>query len=129
MCRDVIRIIRAVITSVDDPRLQYLLAVGDMAKKMQGNRKSRIRQLTFDTAKFVHHICYGLVDLTRYLLGCGNDYVLLGSFSTDPLEKSFCKLREGSGGTYFITAQSVVEKVRIWRAKTLFAIELELCWD
>ena len=38
------------------------------------------------------------------VLSGGNEYVILGWFSTDPLEKAFGKLREGSGGTYFITA-------------------------
>ena len=32
------------------------------------------------------------------------------------LKKTFGKLRQGSGGTYFITVQSVVEKIRIQRA-------------
>ena len=38
-------------------------------------------------------------------------------FSTDPLEKSFGKLKQGSGGIYFINAQQVAEKLRINKAK------------
>ena len=44
-------------------------------------------------------------------------------FSTDPLEKAFSKLRQGSGGTYFINAQQVTEKLRIQKAK--FQITLD----
>ena len=42
---------------------------------------------------------------------------MLGNFSTDPLEKEFSKLRQGSGGTYFITVQQILEKVNISEAK------------
>ena len=38
-------------------------------------------------------------------------------YSTDPIEKYFSKLRQGSGGTYFINAQSVLKKARIHHAK------------
>ena len=34
-----------------------------------------------------------------------------------PIEKAFSKLRQGSGGTYFITVRSVIEKVRVDHAK------------
>ena len=48
----------------------------------------------------------GLVALTKYLIDVeGYQYVCLGEFSTDPLQKLFGKLRQGSGGTYFINAQ------------------------
>ena len=42
--------------------------------------------------------------LAKHMLSGGNEYVMLGWFSTDLSEKAFGKLREGSGGTYFITA-------------------------
>ena len=47
------------------------------------------------------------------------EYVVLGIFSTDPLEKQFSKLRQGSGVTYFITVQQIFEKVSISTAKLL----------
>ena len=46
----------------------------------------------------------------------GYDYMCLGEFTTDPLEKAFSKFRQGSGGTYFINVQQVAEKFRIQRA-------------
>jgi hypothetical protein len=45
-----------------------------------------------------------LANLTKYLLQ-SYSYVLLGNFLSDPLEKAFSKLRQGSGGTYFINMQ------------------------
>ena len=44
-------------------------------------------------------------------------YACLGEFSTDPLEKSIEKLRQGTGWTYFINAQQVAEKLMINKAK------------
>ena len=46
-------------------------------------------------------------------------YVLLGQFSTDPLEKEFGKLRRGSGGTYFINVQLCIEKLHIKQTSLL----------
>ena len=103
--------------SPGDPRLDFLIELADMPDKMTNTATKRIQHLTRDTGRSLSHVCRGLVDLTRNLLKCGNAYVILGWFTTDPLEKSFSKLHQGSGGTYFNTAQSVIEKVRIDHAK------------
>ena len=58
------------------------------------------------------------MDLTKHLLlEKSYDYVCLAVFSTDRLEKSFGKLRQGSGGENLINAQQVTEKLRISQAK------------
>ena len=44
---------------------------------------------------------------------------MLGIFTTEYLEKEFGKLRQGSGGTYFITVQHIMEKVAIKKTKLL----------
>lgn len=75
------------ISDPDDPRLQTLLAFGDMALAMRGDQGSRIKKLTLDTDKAIHHTCYGLVNLCKELLSTTHEYVLLGQFSSDPLEK------------------------------------------
>lgn len=106
-------------------RLQFLLDLATMAEKMRKTTTPRCRQLTVETSGFLAHICRGFVDLAKYLLSTGNDYVIFGWFTTDPLEKYFSKLRQGSGGTYFISAQSVIEKVRIHRAKLATRLHLE----
>ena len=65
--------------------------------------------------------------MTRTLLSQDPyDYVLLGWFTTDPLEKYFGKLRQGCGGTYFITAQAVLEKTRILQTKLLLQLGAEI---
>ena len=59
------------------------------------------------------------------MLTNGSDYVMLGWFTSDPLEKAFRKLRQGSGGTYFLTAQAVIEKLCICRAKLFLQLKLD----
>ena len=41
------------------------------------------------------------------------------------LEKAFGKLRQGSGGTYFLTAQAVTEKLCICQAKLFLQLKLD----
>ena len=59
----------------------------------------------------------------------GTDFVILGWFTSDPIEKCFGKLRQGSGGTYFINAKSVIEKVHIQHAKLVLQLGLEIEGD
>ena len=47
-----------------------------------------------------------MVALTKHLLGTTHKYVC-----PEPLEKMFSKLRQGSGGTYFINMQQILQKV------------------
>ena len=50
-------------------------------------------------------------------------YVMLGNFTSDPIEKEFGKLRQGSGGIYFISVLQVLEKVTIFKPKLLLRYE------
>jgi len=87
------------------------------------NTRTRCKKLTYDTAQAIHHTCRGLVALVKNLLTQENfEYVLLGKFSTDPLEKEFGKLRRGSGGICFINTQQLIEKVRIFQTKEIINI-------
>ena len=56
----------------------------------------------------------------------GNSYVIRGWLTTDPLEKAFWKLLQGSSGAYFITAEPVIEKVRIDCAKLALRKNLDI---
>ena len=119
---------RAVISSADDERLSFLQNLAAMAEGMTaGNRHHRMKQLTKETGTMFAHICKGFVNLAKYLLLDKNvTFVLFGWFSTDPLEKYFSKLRQGSGGTYFINAQSVLQKVAIYHAKLALRMDFKL---
>ncbi|KAK7093256.1 hypothetical protein V1264_007045 [Littorina saxatilis] len=95
--------LQAVIRDPADGRLDTILEFGDMALQMADRQGKRQKQLTKDTSQAINHTCNGVVALCRELLQtCYHAYVMLGLFSTDPLEKQFSKLRQGSGGTYVI---------------------------
>ena len=96
-----------------------------MALQMAGRQGKRQKQLTRDTAQAIYHTCNGLVSLCRHLLSNSHQYVLFGQFSTNPLEKEFSKLRQGSGGTYFINVQQITEKSNIDRAKLLLSLQAD----
>ena len=55
-------------------------------------RGKRIKQLTRDTSDIIAHTCRVLVDLANHLLLEGTDFVILGWFTSDPIEKCFGKL-------------------------------------
>ena len=57
--------LRAVMRSPDDPRLDFLIELADMADKMTNTATKRIQHLTRDTGRALSHVCRGLVDLTR----------------------------------------------------------------
>ena len=69
---------RAVIKMPDDPRIKFLLDVAAMADGMRPATNPRVCLLTSGTAKFLAHICREAIDLTRYLLASGNEYIMLG---------------------------------------------------
>ena len=62
--------------------------------------------------------------LIRHFLSTTHKYVLLAIFTN--LEKMFGKLREGSGGTYFINVQQVLEKLSIHKTKLLQTLNVDV---
>ena len=117
---------KRVISEELDINLQYLLDFGDMALKVSGKQGRRIKSLNRDTGTSIWDTCYGLVEMCKYLLKNNFSYVMLGEFSTDYIEKALSKFRQGSGGTYFITVQNVVEKLSIEKAKLLLELKVDV---
>ena len=117
----------APIESPDDPRLKYLLDIADMflsmGKKEKGKRK---KELTRDTAKCLHHTLNGIVELCKMQLETTHSFVLLGDYSNDPIEGAFGKLRQGSGGTYFLNVQQVMEKLDIAKTRLLLKLNADV---
>ena len=96
-----------------------------MAKIICGNQGKRKKSLTRDTSSALEHTCNELVKLSEFLPSLGHRYVLLGQFSTDDLEEIFSELRQGSGGTYFITVQNVVQKLQIQKTQLLLHLVVD----
>lgn len=54
--------------------------------------------------------CHSLVNLLEYLLNeKGMDYVLLGKFQTDLLERRFGRYRQLHGGNYYISVRQLLQ--------------------
>ena len=118
--------LKAPIFDSEDNNLQYLREVSTMAKNMYGKQGKRRKTLTRDTSLALEHTCNGLIELSEFLLGLGHRYVLLGQFSTDDLEEKFGELRQGSGGTYFITIQNVIQKLQIQKTRLLLHLGVDV---
>ena len=117
--------LRAAISSNDDPRLKIIHEFADFAFKLQSQQGRREKKFTRDTSLAIQHTCNGIIELTKYLLE-SSQFVLLGKFTTDPIEKAFSKLRQGSGGTYFINVQQILEKVNIFQTKVLLRLRFDM---
>ena len=103
-----------------------MIEIAELAVSMAASHRRRVRSLTKDTSTPLEHTCKGLVKLVKYLLGKSHSYVLLGKFTTDPLERAFGKLRQGSRGTYSINIQQVLEKFNISKAKFMLRCDIDL---
>ena len=69
---------------------------------MHSSGGKRIKGLRKDTVSCFSQTCSGGGEDSKYLLQKKSfEYVVLGIFSTDPLEKQFSKLRQGAGGNVF----------------------------
>ena len=119
--------LEAEIRSTDDPRLQYLLDMADMflnMTKTPGGKRSKT--LTKDTGTGLHHTLHGIVELTRQQLETTHEYVTTNDFCSDPIEASYGIIREGTGGTYFITVQNCMEKLDIAKTKLLLQLNADV---
>ena len=96
--------LRTMIISSNDIIIQKLQNFIFMIQNMHSSKGKRIKSLTKDTVSCLSQTCSSLVETSEYLLQKKSlEYIVLGIFSTDTLEKQFSKLRQRSGGTYFIT--------------------------
>ena len=86
-------------------------------------RGMRIKSLTMDTASALSWTCSSLRDLAKFLLTTSlpfkHDYVLLGFFQQDDLEKHFGHFRMSAGCNYFISVKDVMAIHNMDRAKLL----------
>ena len=111
---------QAEIRSPNDTQLDFIIELGKMAAlNMAGSQSNCIKQLSQNSSTPIHHTCNGIVSLCQHLSATSHKYVLLGQFSTDPLEKEFVKLCQGSGGAYFINNQQCIVQLHIKQTSLL----------
>ena len=79
---------RALLSSPDDERLNFLISLADMVETMSCQRQGvRDKQLTKDTTRAFSHTCRGIVGLTKHLLQNGFSWVCLRHFPVIQLKK------------------------------------------
>ena len=86
----------------------------------------REKQLTQDNVRASSQACKDMVELPRHLLNISHKYICLGQFGCDLIQKIFGKLHQHSGGTRFINAQHVLNKVTIKKAKLSLDCHMEI---
>ena len=90
-----------------------------LSLRIAGSHSNRIIQLSKNTTTIIHHILNGIISLCRHPSVTSYKYVLLGQFTTDPLEKEFRKIRWGSDGIYLIYVQLYIQKSHIKQTSLL----------
>ena len=86
----------------------------------------RVRGLTGDTSNALHVTLLGLVDLIKVLLDKHKySYVLPGKFSSDRIEGEFGICRQSSGGNYLISAEQVINSLRLQRIKLYNKLDID----
>ena len=86
----------------------------------------REKQLTQDNVRASSQACKDMVELPRHLLNISHKYICLGQFGCDLIQKIFGKLHQHSGGTRFINAQHVLNKITIKKAKLSLDCHMEI---
>jgi hypothetical protein len=113
----------AAVDKADPWQLNFLTKFASMVRKMRpANTRNRSKSLTRDTADALYNTCNGLCALANFLFSSGFAYVTLGSFNNDPLESQFGQFRQSAGGSYSLTARSIVQRYRIDKVRLLLTI-------
>ena len=116
--------VRAVISSCDDERLDFLLDLANMIESMAPEKQGqRFKQLTKDTSHAFSHTCRGMVDLAKFLLQIGMDYVDI--LVAIQLRKCLANCDKVVGETYFINVQQVLQKVAIRKTKVSLQLDID----
>lgn len=102
------------INGVTDWKLSFIREIVVWLSKWQQSKQSGLSSETFLALK---HTCQAVVDLSENLLLHHDfQYILTGTFLSDPIEKRFGWYRQLSGGNYYISVNQVLEnekKIRI----------------
>lgn len=112
---------REEVTAGDGWQLAFLEEFSNFANCLRPTTVGRAKSLTRDTFSAIRNFCSGVPELCKFLFSFNFDFILLGTITTDPLEKQFGKFRQSCGGNYLITVRSIIEKHRLDKTR-LFVI-------
>ena len=90
------------------------------------HKTGKRKKLTIDTADALKYTSIALSEYAIEMLK-GNEYVLLGQVTNDPIEKQFGKYRQSGGsGTYLVTVRNIEQRFRIDNARKYLKAAKEL---
>lgn len=89
------------------------------------NRIEKKKQSTFDSSIALYRTLNGIVYMIKNLLSLDYCYILPGKFSSDRIEAEFDSCRQSSGGNFLISAEQVVNSIKLRRLKLYAKLDLE----
>jgi len=102
----------------------------ERALQMKASSTPRVRSLTRDTADALHFTCKCLIDICLFLLSTdlnvNHQWVAIGFFQQDDIEKHFAHFRMSAGANYYITVEDIAHTHAIDRTKLMLANEPEI---
>lgn len=108
--------VRNPVTSKHDWKLAFLTDFNTWLSNWQTTGKG----LTKETFIAVHHTTSALIEIATYLIhNCGFNYILLGKFQSDHIERRFSWYRQSAGGNYLISVKNVLSTERKIRTISL----------
>lgn len=113
------------IRTMEDKNIVFLRSFVDWLDMWENNESpKRVGKLTKLTYFSLRHTTITIVHLCEYLLNTLKfEYVCLGKFQTDKLEKRFGQYRQMSGGNYHISVKQVLESEK--RLKVISLLKLK----
>ena len=114
---------RAVFSTYDDERYDYLLQMAESFERMDTTSTKythRVMSLTADTSKALVITLRGLESLVKYLLSKNIKYIMLGDMQSDRIEGEFGAYRQLNGGNYYMSADHVQNALKLHRTKLFF---------
>jgi len=112
--------LRHPIDSTNHPCFSFLTDFKEMVSKMKPIRARRAvgeMTLTTETSVSLSRSIEGFLQMVNFLLANGYQYVLLGRYTSDHIEKLFGKWRQSAGSNYYISVADVMQAERIQWAK------------
>ena len=77
-------------------------------------------------ANALHVTLAGIIDLTKLLLSSWYEYDLPGKFSSDRIEGEFGICCQSSGGNYLISAEQVINSIKLQRIKLFSKLDIQV---
>ena len=108
---------------MNDSRCDLLSRISLWLENWRDDKTLGLSRQTFDALIKTNR---AIADLPNALLSQGYEYVLIGRFQTDPLERRFSQYRQMSGGRFLVSLNEVMRSESIIKIKCMLERDFEL---